>query len=248
MTKPGLYISVLSLLMALWGSSGCGGGGGARVQQVLPGMTVLQVVVRAEAKTGWNDPRNDSTYTGLRPGEAKSFETTDYSAIDQIIVWVEPAPNPAGTIQASSAGNIVINLGATRTDLIAAGRGSIWDFRNATGRVEEVFLRDESGKVTPLGRVAGPGRSVTPNAQGLVDVMIASRPTPVARVYIAPSAYVRVASSKQPVNFVLLPPGRAKVVAWHERLPGSSVEVDVIEGKTTQAALAITVNSLPPVP
>lgn len=228
--------------------SGCGGGGGTRVQQILPGLTALQVVVRAEAKSGWSDPRNDSAYTGLRPGEAKAFETTDYSSVDQIIVWVEPAAQPSGTIRAATAGNISINLGTTRPELLAAGRGSIWAFRNATGRVADVFLRDESGKVIPIGLIAGPGRSVMPDAQGLVDVMVAGRPEPVARVFIAPTAYVRLASSRQPVNFVALPPGRTKVVAWHERLPGSSVEVDLTEGKTTQAALTISVNSLPKVP
>jgi len=236
-------ICVLCVGILCWG---CASG---QSDSALPGVTTLQVTVRAESKSGWKDPSRESWYTeSLRPGEDKAFQTIDYKAIEDVVVWVEPEVSPASIGMAATAGNISINLGQTRPELRVAGRGSIWDFRNATGRVEEVYLRNEAGQVISLGRIAGPGRSMLPEVEGLVEVMIASKPDPVARVFVAPSAFVRLATSGGPVTLVALPPGRAKVVAWHERLPGSSTQVNLEPGKATKATVTIGVNSLPKVP
>lgn len=224
------------------------GGGTTSSKSLLTGVTALEVTVHAESKSGWQDPRKQSDYTGLRPGEAKAFETVDYTNLNEIVLWLEPQLQPGAAGVVSSAGNLSINLGTTRPNLMVAGRGSIWDFRNATGKAEQVFLRMDSGKVVNLGSIAGPGQSFSPDVVGLVEVMLASKPEPIARVYVAPSAFVRVVAAGTPVMFVALPAGPAKLVAWHPRLPGASTEINLEPGKTTRTSLTIGVNSLPKTP
>lgn len=238
-------LSVLFVCSVVLLSLSCGGGGGrSKPTDEFPGIATLLVTVRAEAKTGWQDPRKQSDYAGLRPGEAKSFETTDYSNIDDIIVWVEPQADR----YAATAGNISIDLGDPQQGLRAAGVGSIWDFRNATGKAIDVFLRTESGKVVPLGLIPGPGRSLTPDVQGYVEVMAVDQSEPLARVFVAPTAFVRVATTREPVRFFAVPPGRAKIITWHPRLPGTTTEVNVSSNGETRATVTIGVNSLPKVP
>lgn len=238
-------ISVFSVLCVVLFLSGCTGG---TSKPGTAGLTTLEVTVRAESKTGWQDPRRQSDYAGLRPGEAKAFETIDYSVVDNIVVWVEPSREAGGMSLIGPAGSLVIDVSAPREDLLAAGIGSIWDFRNRSGRPQEVFLRSEAGDVVSMGTIGGVGLSRSPRVQGLVEVLVTGRPEPVARVYVAPSAFVRIAKANEPVSFFALPPGRARVTAWHDRLPGSSAEVNLEAGRSIKAALTIGVNSLPKVP
>jgi hypothetical protein len=221
--------------------AGTGGGSGAI------DIPTLLVSVRAESKAGWVDPRKQSDYAGLRPGESRAYETIDYAQVDDVVVWVEPLGEQAGAFS-SSGGSISIDLGSPQTNLRVAGRGAIWAFRNSTGRVIDIYLRTEEGKVVSLGAMPGPGRSVSPNVQGLVEVMAVDQPEPLARIYVAPTAFVRLASTKEPVRFFGVPPGRARIVAWHPRLPGATTEVNIAADRETRAAVTIGVNSLPKVP
>lgn len=206
--------------------------------------TNLIVNVKAVPKEGWHDPRNDSGYTGLAPGEPKSFETTDYASLDEIVIWVESTEKES---YVGLSGSLSIDLGGVNPDLVVGGWGAIWDLRNRTGRTLEVFLRTEDGKVLSLGNVPGPGNSFSPRVSGYVEVLTSAREEPVARVYIAPTPFVQLAKANSSVTFLGMPPGKAKIHSWHPRLPGSVVDVNLPLNRTTTATITVGVNSLPKV-
>jgi hypothetical protein len=208
------------------------------------GGTNLVVKVIAQPKAGWNDPRNDSSYTGLRPGEPQQLETTDYSSLDEIVVWVESLGSSS---YIGTAPNTSIDLSGADPSLKVGGWGGIWDLRNKTGRTLEVFLRTEDGKVMNLGNVPGPGTSLAPRVQGYVEVMTNASDQPVGRVFIAPTPYVQLAKANTAITFLAVPPGKAKIHTWHPRLPGSTTEVNLGENRTTNATVTVGVNSLPKV-
>jgi hypothetical protein len=208
------------------------------------GGTNLVVKVVAQPKEGWHDPRNDSTYTGLRPGEPKQMETTDYAALDDIVVWVESLGNSS---YIGTTPNLSIDLAGGNPSLIAAGWGAIWDLRNKTGRTLEAFLRTEDGQVMNLGNIIGPGTSLAPRVQGYVEVLTSASDEPVARLFVAPTPFVQLAKANTSITFLAIPPGRAKVHTWHQRLPGSTTEINLPANRTTNVTVTVGVNSLPKV-
>jgi hypothetical protein len=229
----------LSVLAMLLGGCASGNSGSSPL-----GGTNLVVKVVAQPKAGWHDPRSDSTYTGLRPGEPRQMETTDYAALDEIVVWVESLGDSS---YIGTTPNVSIDLAGSDTSLKAAGWGAIWDLRNRTGRTLEAYLRTEDGQVVNLGNIPGPGTSLAPRVRGYVEVMTSASDQPVARVFVAPTPFVQLAKANTPITFLAVPPGKAKVHAWHPRLPGSTTDVNLPANRTTNVTVTVGVNSLPKV-
>jgi hypothetical protein len=194
------------------------------------------VTVKAEPKKGWHDTSGDFSYTsmGEKSGMGKQFETVDYGAVDEIVVWVEPA-----TAEPAEVPNITIDAAAPKKALQVAPPGAVWFVQHASGGV---YLRCEDGRVMNL------GSSNRPTVSGYVEVIVDPKPDPIARIFIPPTRYAQVALSGRKITFDNLPPGAAKVACWHPRLPGSQNSVTLEAGKTAHATVTVGVNSLPKVP
>jgi hypothetical protein len=197
---------------------------------IAPDRARLIVTPKAEPKQGWRDPKTDSAYTGTAQiGQGKQFETVDYESLDEIVVWVEPAiPVPQELTE------ITIDLARPDATLRVAPAGVVWFVKGGSA-----YLRTEDGRVMNL------ASSSRPTVHGYVEVMAESNPDPVARLYVTATRFAQVGQANQKMVFDGLPPGAAKAVAWHPRLPGGQTSVELEAGKSTSATVTVGVNSLP---
>ena len=249
MKRSGLLTCGLVLLACV--AHGCGGAG-ARPRPA-PGRAALVVTVRAEPKSGYRDTTGQSgAYEVGAVGAGRVYETIDYRALDDIVVWVEPA----GAAEAPAPAQLLaIDVGRPSGALRVSGLNEPWTIRNSAPEPLPVYARYESGDVVDIGTVA-PGATAAhqPKEPGLVEILSDPRPDALARVYVAPvpstggGRLARVVRSGAKEAFNDLPPGPARVHAWHPRLPGSSATVTLRAGATTGANLAVGVNRLPKVP
>lgn len=215
-------------------SFGCASSGTASAP-AHPDRAALVVTVKAEPKKGWHDPKTDSAYAGLADiGAGRQFETIDYETLNEIVVWVRVSDETH-----SPFAPLVIDPTKPDPALRVISTGTPLLVQPAH---RDVFLRTEAGNVMSLS-----GGSV-PKLLGYVEVLADPNPQPVARLYIVPGPYVSMTESGRPVRFDNLPPGPARVIAWHPRLPGSQAEVSLVAGKTAPVALKLGVNSLPKAP
>ena len=246
--EPWAFGAIVVLLACACGCSSNNKGAGATAPPA-PGRAALSVTVRAEPKQGWRDPRRDSaTYDMSMIGTGQAYEPVEYAALDDVVVWVELPGEP----QASQT--ITIDVARPNAPVKVCGTRDSWRIENSGGDGLAVYARYESGDVTDLGTVA-PRASVAhqPKSQGLVELISDARPQPLARVYVAPvptagANRARVVKGGQRVVFSDLPPGPARVTAWHPRLPGSSAQVNLAPGATGSATLVVGVNQLPKIP
>jgi hypothetical protein len=245
-----LGVIVALLLACTWGCGSNKATDGASASPApVPGRAALVVTVRAEPKQGWRDPRRDSaTYDMSMVGAGRAYEPVEYAALDDVVVWVETS-DPSPTTQ-----TITIDVGRPNAAVQASGARDSWKIENSGADGLPIYARSEFGEVSDIGTVA-PRASVTHQrtSPGYVEILSDARPHPLARIYVVPvptagSNRARVVKSGQRVVLRDLPPGPARVVAWHPRLPGSSAHVTLAPGETRDAALVIGVNQLPKIP
>lgn len=217
-----------------------------------PDRAALSVLIRAEPKSGWRDA--DSQRSAYEPGEvgrSRAYETLNYSAIDDIVVWVEPSDPTSSDIGTE---RLTIDVGRPSMTMHACGLRDSWTIQNSAPEALPIYASYESGSVVDLGTLA-PGGQVTsaPREPGLVLIMTDIRPDPLAQIYVAPvptsaAGRVQVTQSGTKVVFNNLPPGPARVSCWQPRLPGSGSSVLLTAGATTNATLVVGVDLLPQVP
>ena len=245
---PWAFAAIVALLACACGCESNKAGAGAR-DAPAPDRAALSVTIRAEPKQGWRDPRRDSAiYDMSMVGVGQAYEPVEYAALDDVVVWVESPGEP----QASQT--ITMDVARPDATLKVCGTRDAWKIENSGADGLALYARYESGDVIDLGTVT-PGASVShqPTALGFVEILSDARPQPLARVYVAPipsasGNRARVVKGGQRIVFNDLPPGAARVAAWHPRLPGSSAQVDLAPGATGRAALVVGVNQLPKIP
>jgi hypothetical protein len=238
MKTPGMLLVCLLALLA-----GC--------QSATPptaGMAALRVHVMAEPKAGFTSPADRvSTYDtpAKRTSASGDFETVDYSALKEIVVWLEPVsgspakatqsavsidvdpqhPAPALTRAVSVGEQVIVhNNGAAAANLYSVSDGNDFDL----------------GSIAPGGNATFTARS-----EGLIEILNAKLKDPVALVYAAPSPWVVLAKSGGTVELSNLPPGQYKIVSWHPRLPGSHTSVTLAANQSATATIKVGVNTLP---
>jgi hypothetical protein len=212
-----------------------------------PGMSTLRLSVVAEPKTGVaTADTNVSTYDeyGGSAAAAKStgpFEHVDYDALDDIVVWIEPAA-------ASATAPVKVDIDpfhpANRLSAVAGVGGSII-FHNITGNSVNLYSVSD-GNDFDLGSVSA-GSTVTVNVKspGLIEVLTDSQKDPLALIYAAPSPQVHLTRAGQTVEFRDLAPGNYHVHSWHPRLPGREITVTLLPDQITNATIKVGVNDLP---
>ena len=200
------------------------------------------------------------------------FELVDYSALDDVIVWLEPAAaanatpdgetaapsqtsapgeatrdredNAAG-VTASQPPLTVEVTGATHPDDVrAASVGQELVFRNRGPEALSLYsVSDDNDFDLPEIPAGGEAR-YTVRAAGMIEVLADPADPPVALVYAVESAWVARTRSGGRVVFGDVPPGSYEAVSWHPRLPGSTAPLTLAPGGVTRVALNVGVNAL----
>jgi hypothetical protein len=210
------------------------------------GMSAIRINVIAEPKAGVKDSSSLVTMYDTSAKEHGAFERVDYSALDEIVVWIEPTAKSAGG--ANAPATIDVNAQKPTENLAAAvSVGQTLVVHNA-GSTARNFYSVSDGNEFDLGAVAAGGRAqYVVKSEGLIEVLAAGAKEPVARVYSAPSRWVKLTQSGTTVDFVDLPPGNYKVVSWHPRLPGTQSPVTLAPNQSGKASIKVGVNALPKV-
>jgi hypothetical protein len=175
-----------------------------------------------------------------------AFEKVDYSSLPDIVVWLEQSQMPATSFSQLPAVTVDVNPQNAAEGLSAAvSVGQQIIFHN-TAAVSANLYSVSDGNDFDLG-VLPPGGSAayTVKFPGLIEVLTDATESPVALVYAAASASVRLTHAGQTVDFADLAPGQYKIVSWHPRLPGQRISVNLAPNQITSASIKVGVNDLP---
>ncbi len=213
------------------------------------GMAGVSIKVMAEPKAGIQSPRGRvMSYDTPDQRGYGDFERVDYSNLGQIVVWLEPQDSARAV--APAAGQITLDIDARHpaTEVShVASVGQTVVVRNVGSR-PEVIDSVSDGNDFDAGTVAPSGNAhFTVRSSGLIEVLTETSADPVARIYAAPTRWVKLARAGQIVQFTDVPPGNYRVVAWHPRLPGSQTSLTLAPNEVANVTIAVGVNSLPKV-
>ena len=195
------------------------------------------------------------------------FELVDYSALDDVIVWLEPAgasdATPTGattgpidaagdgrrsaapvTVPALSPLRVEITPGVHPDDVRAASVGQEIVFRNRGAQAVSLYSVSDDNDFDLPGIPPGGEARYTVRAAGMIEVLADPSDPPVATVYAVDSPWVARTRSGKRVVFNDVTPGSYEAVSWHPRLPGSTAPLTLAPGGVTRVALNVGVNVL----
>lgn len=213
--------------------------------KISPGLSALQVTIRAEPKAGYKPPTAASNDYGSDDShEIGPYSRFDYEELDEIVLWVEAPP---GSVEAPKSFLLrTINIDAPPQSLVALPVGDHLLIRNTGKKPDRVFLRYETGGIVELGTLA-PGAQVEHTLQvvGPFEIVSDTRDQTLCTIFIAPGFWTRVVTSAKPVTINNLSAGTYRVTCWHSRLPGSSATVELTPNHLQHLMLTVGVNKLP---
>jgi hypothetical protein len=176
------------------------------------------IEVMAEPKTGAKAnrfPRVPVYDAAPRPAEppAGQFELVDYAALDDVIVWLEPAGPSADATPAADAAPppppfaIDVRPDVHPDAVVAASVGQELVFRNrGAGPVSLYSVSDDNDFDLPEVAPGGEAR-YTVRAAGTIEVLADPSDPPVAQVQAVASPWVARTRSGGRVAFADVPPG-----------------------------------------
>jgi hypothetical protein len=238
-----IFVALLAL--------GCGKGD-ADTAPPAKGKANLRVTVVAQPKSGAKGFRNYNPTEADKAAAAATgeFELVDYEHLDRIVVWAQSLdPGTSGGATPSKAGDqtIAIKSDAREPVFAAAARGGVVGFQNLLSKPLRLYSVSE-GNEFDLGQLpTGATAHRTLDAAGLIELLDGDTLDVVARVYVAPGQPVKVVHAGKATTLRDLEPGRYRVAAWHERVPGAEQEVMLVADSTKELTLLIGVNALPKV-
>jgi hypothetical protein len=172
---------------------------------------------------------------------AGQFERVDYSALGDIIVWLEPAPENAPPFPP-----IVVSVEADKAPetVHAASVGREVVLRNHGGTPVSLYSVSDGNDFNLDDIPPGGEARYTVREAGLIEVLADPSRPPVATLYAAPTPWVARARTGESVLFRNVPPGTYEAVSWHPRLPGRSTAVLLESDQVTRATLDVGVKNL----
>jgi hypothetical protein len=230
-----------------------------------PGTASLRVQVTAQPKAAYTAANHRVPLYDVEPGFGYSagngefgprpvdsapsdYEKVDYTALDDVVIWLEPADG--AKVNAASPPDVSIDVDPQKaadadelTAAVAVGqRVILHNHGSKSGTVYSV----SDGNEFQLGSVSpGGSGSLTVQSPGSIEVVTTSLDGAIARLYAAPTPWVRLVRAGQTVQFDDLPPGRYAIVSWHPRLPGHKTSVELTADKTSKAQITVGVQGLP---
>jgi hypothetical protein len=220
-----------------------------------PGDAAVVLDVKAKPKAGLKVehfarvPVYDAAPHPVKP--AGEYEHVDYNDLGDIVVWLEPTGDAAHAEVASvlkSKSQVDVRAGKPADRTLAASVGQPVVIYNAGPQPVTLYSVSDGNdfELPPLN--PGTVTSFQPKSEGLIEILADPSQPPVAMIYAAPTKWVARAQSGKQIVFNDVPPGSYQAVAWHPRLPGSTVNIgDVAAGQVKRATLQLGVNDLPKV-
>lgn len=219
------------------------------------GRAALRLYVFAEPKTGVRPaPRFVSVYDSSADGAYapataydSDYEKVDYSALSDIVVWLEPVNATAGGGAAPADAAVEVDPDKPADGIAAAACvGQRIVFHNGGANPADVYSVSDNNQFD-LGTLApGSGAVYTVRGSGLIEVLSSLIEEPIADVYAAPSPWFGLTRSGRIVEFDDLPAGQYKIISWHPRLPGQEKTADLPPDRVVTASIKVSVNGLPP--
>lgn len=211
-----------------------------------PGMSALKVHVQAEPKPGVKPPPAPSATDTSAAVDYSAFDRFDYSNLDHIVVWLEPASQSASQtppaplmleIDPSRAPPELSNVASVGQQIILhnASSGPLSIYSVSDGN------EFDAGAVPPQGQ-----GQFTVKSAGAIEIIAGTAAEPMV-IYAAPTRWVAMAKAGETAEFNDVPPGQYRLISWHPRLPGSQTDVSLTADQTAEATIAVSVNSLPKV-
>jgi hypothetical protein len=205
------------------------------------GMAELRLKIIAEPKTG--APADNAHVLAYDAPVAAGgvYERVDYDNLDDVVVWLEPGAG--GKLEERE---VDIN-GATSVYGLtcAVSVGQTINLHNAGSTKANVYSVSDGNQFDLGAMMPGAFGQYTVRSPGLIEVLTDSQKGPVALVYAAPTALVRVAHGGETVEFNNLRPGEYVVHSWHPRLPGHEMRVNLLADRASDASIKVGVNGLP---
>ena len=206
-----------------------------------PGLSVAQLQIIAEPKEGLPD---DSAQAGEYVTAV--MEKVDYANLPDIVVWLEPSGGNSFDASKFAAAPIDVDPQHAAGGIAAAVSVGQQIVLHNTSPAPAHLYSVSDGNDFDLGKVApGADASYTIKSAGLIEVLTDSLLDPVAKIYAAPTAWVRLTAAGKTVEFRDLPPGQYKAVTWHPRLPGREMPITLSADQVTTAVAKVGVNDLP---
>ena len=208
--------------------------------------------MRPQPHVGYDPGKRPELYAepASSPASAEygAFERVDYFKLQDVVVWLEP--RAVGERPAPPAVEIDVPdwITADPAPLRVTGVGGELRVRNTRDRPATVFSVSDGNEFNL--------RDIAPRAQarhqvtsaGLIELMCEGADLPLARVFVAPTPWVRLTHGDATLIFDKLPPGEWEAVCWHPRLPGSRRPVTLAADHQEWVELCVGVRDLPAVP
>lgn len=223
--------------------------------KIQPGLSGVRITVQAKPKSGYQRPM--AAASGVDPygmsappaadddvPQTGAFALVDYDHLDDIVVWLEPQDRVTPNALPPEITLDVATPDPAGPPLLATGVGGVLRVRN-TGRQAESVYSVSEGNEFDLGALPAGGEAhCTLGRPGVVEVLLDSRNEPLARVYVAPSPWVRRARGDQSVVFADVAPGAYRASCWHPRLPGMEQNVMLRADQLARVTLVVGVDAL----
>lgn len=160
----------------------------------------------------------------------------DYSRPGFAVVYVESPTAPPTTVE------FVIRDTPTGPALhprqLAIGTGSVLRVRNESSE-QHIISLPRAGLLERL--APGAGLETALLRAGASPLFLLDAPEVEALVFVAPGRFATVSGDGR-WELPNLPPGPARLFAWHARFPRTELDVDVLEGERQELALEVGVD------
>jgi len=179
----------------------------------------------------------------VRAAASGQFEHVDYSHLPDIIVWLVPAIRTSADLPAFMA--IDVDPTKPTEEIVPATVGQKIVYHNVTAKPLALYSVSDGNEFDIKIAPDATGEASV-RGEGLVEVLADPAQPPVIRLYVASTRWVKRVHSGEKVSFDHLSAGQYQAFAWHPRLPGSSIALDLKKGEIAHGTIKVGVNSLQP--
>ncbi len=174
------------------------------------------------------------------------YERVDYTALANIVVWLQPLDKPSDAGAAPPDATIDLNPRKPADGLTAAACvGQRIVFRNTGDKPADLYSVSDGNEFDLGSVVPGAGVAYTVKQNGLIEVLTSDLADPIANVYAAPSPWFGLTRAGKTIEFNDLAPGPYKIMSWHPRLPGHEIAATLQPDRVATASIMVSVNGLP---
>ena len=213
------------------------------------GMAALRVKVVAEPKEGVQPPPSAaSTHDAPADQSYGPRARVDYSQLDNIVVYVEPAgknfipPRPPAplslTVDPKKSSHGIDGVVSVGQKLV---------LKNGGASPQAIYSVSDGNDFELAGVPPDGVGEYLVKSPGLIEIFADASKDIALQVFAAPTPWVQLGRSGETLDFNNIPPGGYQIVSWHPRLPGSTQPVTLSADKVTDATVKVGVNSLPKV-